>query len=111
MEWWFPIGLAGFVLLGYLANRLGWIDLSNKNHRPGGGGSIVSIGDEVFAPARHEAAIELDRQSVLPAPAPLAGDPAADKVYDGRITIELRNDDQLRNDEPRIDRRPGPDPS
>lgn len=105
MTWWFPIGLAGFVLLGYLANRLGWIDLSNKNHRPGGGGSIVSIGDEIFAPARHEAAIELDRQSVLPAPAPIAGDPAADKVYDGRITIELKHD-ELRND-----RRPGPDPS
>lgn len=89
MNWWFLLGVAAFVLLGYLANRLGWIDLSNKNTRPGGGSGILSIGDEIFAPSRHEAAIELDRQSVLPAPAPVAGDPA-DGVYDGRITIELQ---------------------
>jgi hypothetical protein len=88
MNWWFLLGVAVFVLLGYVANRLGWIDLSNKNRRPGGGSGILSIGDEVFAPSRHEAAVELDRQAVLPAPAPVAGDPG-DKVYDGRITIEL----------------------
>jgi len=91
MTWWFPIGLAGFVLLGYLANRVGWIDLSNKIERRGGGsGSLLGIGDEVFAPARHEAAIELDRQSVLPAPAPVAGDPVEDRVYEGRITINVK---------------------
>jgi len=32
------------------------------------------IGDEVFNPTRHEAALELDRQTALPAPAPVAGD-------------------------------------
>jgi len=88
MNWWFLIGVAGVFLLGYFANRLGWIDLSNKNERPGGGGSLLTIGDEVFAPSRHEAAIELDRQSSLPAPAPLAGDRDLG-IYDGRIRIDL----------------------
>ncbi len=88
MNWWFLIGVAGVILLGYLANRLGWIDLSNKNLRPGGGGSLLTIGDEVFAPSRHEAAIEIDRQSSLPAPAPLAGDRDLG-IYDGRIRIDL----------------------
>ncbi|GAB3120359.1 hypothetical protein [Glaciibacter psychrotolerans] len=90
MDWWIPIGGAGVLLLGSLANRFGWIDLSNKNKRPGGGGSVLSIGDEVFAPSRHEAAIELDRQTALPAPAPLAGDgPGERGIYDGRIRIKL----------------------
>lgn len=88
MNWWLLLGVAVFVLLGYVANRLGWIDLSNKNRRPGGGSGILSIGDEVFAPNRHEAAIELDRQAILPTPAPATGD-LGDSVYDGRITIEL----------------------
>ena len=34
----------------------------------------MMIGDEVFAPRKHEAQVELDRQSRLPAPAPLPGD-------------------------------------
>ncbi|GAA3879262.1 hypothetical protein GCM10022381_21980 [Leifsonia kafniensis] len=88
MNWWFLIGVAGVILLGYLANRLGWIDLSNKNTRAGGGGSLLTIGDEVFAPSRHEAAIEIDRQSSLPAPAPVAGDRDLG-IYDGRIRIDL----------------------
>jgi len=95
MNWWTLIGTAGIVLLGYLANRFGWIDLSNKNRRPGGGGSIASIGDEVFAPSRHEAAIELDRQAMLPAPAPVAGD-RSQGIYEGRITIKVRQDGRAR---------------
>lgn len=90
MDWWIPIGFVGVLLLGYLANLFGLIDLSNKNRRPGGGGSVLSIGDEVFAPSRHEAAIELDRQTSLPAPAPLAGDrPGETSIYDGLIRIKL----------------------
>ncbi|TFD46379.1 hypothetical protein E3T55_17380 [Cryobacterium frigoriphilum] len=88
MDWWLLIGAAVVVVLGYLADRVGWIDLSNKNRRSGTGASLVGMGDEVFAPSRYEAAIELERQTVLPAPAPLAGD--GDKgIYDGRIRIEL----------------------
>ncbi|WP_156109696.1 hypothetical protein [Cryobacterium sp. MLB-32] len=91
MNWWIPLGMAGIVLLGYLASSLGWIDLSNKNSRRGSGASVLGIGDEVFAPSRHEAAVEMDRQTVLPAPAPVAGDRGAfdSGIYQGRIVIDL----------------------
>lgn len=73
MNWWILGGVAALVLLGFIASRRGWIDLSNKT-KSGPRGGVLGIGDEVFAPTRHEAAVELDRQAVLPAPAPVAGD-------------------------------------
>jgi len=78
-----------------LAQRLGWIDLSNKNQNSGPRGGVMGIGDEVFNPTRHEAQVEIDRQTVLPAPAPLAGD--GDKgVYGGRVEIDLGEPAQRR---------------
>ncbi|QTX03551.1 hypothetical protein [Agromyces archimandritae] len=65
--------IAGAVVLGAVAIRLGWIDLRDKR-RGGGGAGVFGIGDEVFAPRKYEAQVELDRQSMLPAPAPLPGD-------------------------------------
>ena len=76
-------------MLGYIAQHFGWIDLSDKNKSSGTSGSVMGIGDEVFNPTRHEAQVELDRQTVLPAPAPVAGD--GDKgIYGGRVEIDLR---------------------
>ena len=76
----------------FFAQRFGWIDLSNKNANSGPRGGVMGIGDEVFNPTRHEAQVELDRQTVLPAPAPLPGD--GDKgIYRGRVEIDL--DDEL----------------
>lgn len=87
---WLPfVVLGGILLAGYVAQRAGWIDLSNKtkSSRISGGG-VLGVVDEVFAPSRYEAAIERDRQTVLPAPAPVAGD--GDKgIYSGRVTIEV----------------------
>ena len=78
--------------LFYVAQHFGWIDLSNKSRASGGGG-IAGIGDEVFHPTRHEAQIEMDRQSVLPAPAPLPGD--GDKgIYEGQVKIDLTRRDR-----------------
>jgi len=79
----------------YLAQHFGWIDLSNKSKSSGTHGSAMGIGDEVFAPSRYESQLELDRQTVLPAPAPLPGD--GDKsigsrgagVYEGQVRIDL----------------------
>ena len=83
----------------FLAQRLGWIDLSNKNVNSGPRGGVMGIGDEVFNPTRHEAQIELDRQTVLPAPAPLPGD--GDKgIYRGRVEIDL-DDEVAREAAPR----------
>ncbi len=67
--------IAALVLaFGWVAVRRGWIDLSDKTRRGGGGGGVMMIGDEVFAPRKHEAQVELDRQSRLPVPAPVPGD-------------------------------------
>ena len=52
----------------------------------------MGIGDEVFAPARHEAALELDRQASLPAPAPLAGDGDKGIFGEGPVRIRLGPD-------------------
>jgi len=71
-----------------LAQRLGWIDLSNKNQNSGPRGGVMGIGDEVFNPTRHEAQVELDRQTVLPAPATVAGD-GDFGVYGGKVEIDL----------------------
>lgn len=90
--------IVAVVALGFVAQRFGWIDLSNKTKTGASGGSALGIGDEVFHPTRHEAQIELDRQTVLPAPAPLAGD--SDRgVYRGKVEIDLGADDALNADD------------
>ena len=75
VDWWMWLLIAALVLaFGWVAVRRGWIDLSDKTKRGGGGGGVMMIGDEVFAPRKHEAQVELDRQSRLPVPAPVPGD-------------------------------------
>ena len=86
--WILLIVFVAIVVLVFLAQHFGWIDLSNKSKTAGTKGGALGIGDEVFHPTRHEAQIEMDRQTVLPAPAPVAGD--GDKgVYDGKVEINL----------------------
>jgi len=83
------------VALGVLAQFKGWIDLGNKSARSGGsgGGGLAGIGDEVFHPTRYETQLELDRQTMLPAPAPVAGDGDKD-VYKGNVRIDLSDRSQ-----------------
>ncbi len=92
MEPWIWLIIAVVVgVLFYVAQHFGWIDLSNKSKTSGSKGGALGIGDEVFHPTRHEAQIEMDRQTVLPAPAPVAGD--GDKgIYDGKVKINLDDD-------------------
>lgn len=96
MNWWIFGGVVvGLVLFGILGQRFGLIDIVGKTkaRSAGNGAGMMGIGDEIFAPARHEAAIEMDRQTILPAPAPLAGDPVRPSqkagIYRGRVTIDL----------------------
>ncbi len=90
MNWWFLGAIAAVVVVLVVATRLGWIDLSNKTKRGSGGfGGIAGAGDEVFAPTRHEAQQELDRQTMLPAPAPTPGDGDHGIWEDGKITIDV----------------------
>lgn len=74
MNWWILGALALLALLLWYATRRGWVDFSDKSRGGSTAGGALHIGDEVFAPSRHEAQVELDRQTVLPAPAPLPGD-------------------------------------
>ena len=91
MQWWALGAIVLAVILVFVASRLGLVDFSNKSRSSGTVGGAMGIGDEVFNPQRHEAQIELDRQTILPAPAPLAGD--GDKgIFDGRIRITLNDD-------------------
>ena len=94
MNWWIVLHVVvGVIGVGVLAQRMGWIDLSDKSQRSSGNSGVFGIGDEVFNPTRHEAQVELDRQTILPAPAPVAGD--GDKgVYNGSVSINL--DDKRR---------------
>lgn len=78
------------VLLGVLAQYKGWIDLSAKNSGKGramGGAGMMAV-DEVFHPTAYEARLDQDRQTSMPAPAPVAGDGDRD-VYKGNVRIEL----------------------
>ncbi len=90
MDWLIFAGIAVvLVVLVVVAQRQGWIDLSNKSRTSGkAGGGVMGIGDEVFNPSRYESQLELDRQTMLPAPAPVPGDGAKD-VYKGSVTIDV----------------------
>ncbi|MBW8870942.1 MAG: hypothetical protein JF618_01795 [Leifsonia sp.] len=91
MDWLIFAGIVvALVALGVLAQKMRWIDLSNRNARgrSGMGGGLASIGDEVFHPAKYESQLELDRQTILPAPAPLPGDGDKD-IYRGNVRIDL----------------------
>lgn len=74
MNGWLVLGVvAAIAVLGFVGQRAGFIDLRDKRRSSGMTGVFGSI-DEVFAPTRHEAQQELDRQTILPIPAPVPGD-------------------------------------
>jgi hypothetical protein len=59
-----------------------------KRGRTSGSAGAFGALDEVFFPTRHEAQVERDRQTILPVPAPVAGD--GDKgIYSGKVRIDL----------------------
>lgn len=92
MDWLIFAGVCVvLVLLGVLAQRKGWIDLSSKNGKNAGGslgGAGMMAVDEVFHPSAYEAHLEQDRRTSMPAPAPVAGDGDRD-VYKGNVRIDL----------------------
>lgn len=93
MEPWIVLIIVVVVsVLFYVAQHFGWIDLSNKSKTSGSHGGVMGIGDEVFNPSRYEAQVELDRQTVLPAPAPIPGDGDLG-IYDGQVRIDLGGGD------------------
>lgn len=77
------VAVAAILALGVTAHGS-----ARRGHRSSGSfGGLMGSVDEVFAPSRHEAILEFDRQSALPAPAPVPGDRG---ILDGRrIAIRL----------------------
>ncbi|MCG2621697.1 hypothetical protein LVY72_07175 [Arthrobacter sp. I2-34] len=59
-----------------------WIALRPGTLKPGATGAAGAFGavEEVFAPARYEARLEIERQQQAPAPAPLPGDTGPDEA-------------------------------
>lgn len=94
MTGWIVLGIIVVAsVLGIIAQRRGWVDFSGQHKTGGGSGGGLGALDEVFNPTRHEAQVELDRQTILPAPAPLAGD--GDKgIFGGTVRIDLSDDDR-----------------
>lgn len=91
MNWWLFGGIVlGIFVLGWLGQHFGVIDMSQKNWRERAkkSGGVMTIGDEIFAPTKHEAAVERNTQTTLPAPAPLAGD-GDSGIHDGKILLNI----------------------
>jgi hypothetical protein len=65
-----------------------------RKTRGGHGGGLFGVIEEVFAPSRHEAAIELDRQAILPIPThspdrDFHEEDAASARFAGKITLDI----------------------
>jgi hypothetical protein len=66
----------------------GWMKPSFRKKISGIHGVLLGGVDEVFHPTRYEVQLERDRQTIVPAPAAVAGD--GDKgVYRGTVNIDL----------------------
>jgi site-specific DNA-methyltransferase (adenine-specific) len=63
---------------------------ARKRKRPSGTttGGALGVIDEVFAPTRHVAQIERDRETRIPAPAPIPGD-GLGSILDGTVSIQM----------------------
>ena len=86
MNWIIVAGIASaLTVLALVGQRKGRVDISWNQKRRGGS---MTIADEAFNPTRFEAQVEMDRQTILPAPAPLPGDD--DKgTYWGIVRIKI----------------------
>jgi len=88
VNWLILLGVAaGVVVLTWVLDRIGLVDLSNKANRGGSGGTLTMM-DEVFAPTRQETQAEFDRQSRLPTPAPTPADDDHD-LLSGNVLIRV----------------------
>jgi hypothetical protein len=89
VNWLIFLGaVAAAVVVMWIADRVGWIDLSDKSTRGGGSSGAVGMLDEVFAPTRHETRTEFERQARLPREAPT---PARDDhdLLSGTVLIRV----------------------
>ncbi|NYG97801.1 hypothetical protein FJ656_19955 [Schumannella luteola] len=75
MDWVIFFGIVAVAVpVLVIAQRRGWIELRGVE-RPSGSVGVFAVADELFAPTRTESAAELEAQTRIGAPAPVAGDP------------------------------------
>jgi len=92
---WLVVAIVAIVIVGFaiIGQKMGWIDLTSSGaKRRDGGGAPLGAVDEIFQPTRYETQLEVDRQSVLPVPAPVPGDGDKD-VYKGNVKINIPKKD------------------
>ena len=79
------VSITVITVVAIVGQRKAWVDFSWNQKRRGGS---MTIADEAFNPTRYEAQVEMDRQTILPAPALLPGDD--DKgTYRGIVRIKI----------------------
>ena len=91
MEWVIAAAVAvAVIVLGIIAQRKGWIDVTGKHASGRGGGVAGLVGgvDEVFAPMKYEASKIQEAERELPAPSPIPGDGDKD-IFTGKVRIHL----------------------
>lgn len=94
VDWyWWALIVVGVVVLLAVLQRFGLVDFRGTGRRGSGVGGLMSLGDEVFAPTRHEAAQERAREAVLPTPAPVPGDGDKDIFSTGPVVIVVDDAD------------------
>ena len=81
---WVVAGGAAVLMIAFM-----WFLTYNMRHLGGKrAGGTLAVFDEVFAPNRYQAMLEVERQQEVPAPAPVPGD-GDDDIYSGKIRLRL----------------------
>lgn|GEM_PF-2761097 len=100
--WWLivPAAVAVVAVVGQKAGIMNFRQSSDWRRTSG---NIMGPLDDIFAPSRHEAMLEQERQTQLPAPAPAPGDPLLD-LDQGVARLDVadlsRSDDQAPGERP-----------
>lgn len=95
--WWVVVP-AVLVVVAVIGQRIGVMDFRQSKDWRRTSGNILGPLDNIFAPSRHEAMQERERQTELPAPAPTPGDPLLD-LENGVALIDVSDRARERADE------------
>jgi hypothetical protein len=79
------IVVGALVAIAVAAHLFRLADLRPKTSGGGLGAGLTGVVDEIFAPSRYEAIVHHDAQTILPARAPLPGEPEWGAA--GRVTL------------------------
>ena len=97
--WWVavPVVIVVVCVIGQLVGFMDFSGLGKDGKRTAG--NLLAPIDGLFAPSRQEALLEQERQTELPAPAPVPGDPIVD-LDNGIARIHVREVREVRHSAP-----------